>query len=97
MLRSDRPPKSPDGRRTGTTVRLRTRNGCEIERKDPRLPRAVVIPTSVLVAWGLKGTTVTEATVNGIEIGRRTLKPWAAKASDTRRRRAERALGVRRR
>jgi len=51
---------------------------CEIQRKDPRLPRFFVIPTQLLAPWSLKGTTVTEATLNGIEIGRRALKPWDA-------------------
>ncbi len=51
---------------------------CEIQRKDPRLPRFVVIPNQLLALWSLTGTVVTEATVNGTEIGRRSLKPWDA-------------------
>lgn len=51
---------------------------CEIQRKDPRLPRFVVIPAQLLTPWSLSGTTVTEANLNGTEIGRRTLKPWDA-------------------
>lgn len=47
-----------------------------IERKDPKLPRFVVIPSWAVAKWGLKGTTVIEGTIKGIEMGRRTLKPW---------------------
>ena len=51
---------------------------CQIQRKDPRLPRFVVIPTQLLTPWSLTGTTVTEANLSGTEVGRRTLKPWDA-------------------
>jgi hypothetical protein len=51
---------------------------CEIERKGPRLPRFFVVPTPPLAPWGLTSTAVVEATLNGVEIGRRTLKPWDA-------------------
>jgi hypothetical protein len=47
-----------------------------IARKDPRLPRFVVIPSSTIDAWKLTQTTVVEGTLNGHELGRRSLKKW---------------------
>ena len=47
-----------------------------VERKDPSLPRFLVVPPEALSAWTLEGTTVVEARLDDIEIGRRTLKPW---------------------
>ena len=67
-------PPGHEARADRNTVTL----SCEIERKGPRLPRFFVIPTPPLAPWGLTGTTVVEATLNGVEIGRRTLKPWDA-------------------
>jgi hypothetical protein len=55
-----------------TTVRL----DCRIERKDPRLPRFLVVPTARVAGWQLSGPTVVEAVVNGVAIGRRSLKRW---------------------
>jgi len=47
-----------------------------IARKDPRLPRFVVVPSSAIEAWRLSQTTVVEGTLNGHELGRRSLKKW---------------------
>jgi hypothetical protein len=47
-----------------------------IARKDPRLPRFVVIPSSAIGAWKLTETTVIEGFLNGHELGRRGLKKW---------------------
>lgn len=47
-----------------------------VERKHPRTPRFVVIPTSAVAAWDLDGTTVVECKVNGSAVGRRSLKRW---------------------
>ena len=47
-----------------------------IERKHPRLPRFVVVPSAVVRPWGLKMTTAVEGTLNGASIGRRTIKRW---------------------
>ncbi len=58
--------------KTSTLVSL----SCQLERKDPRLPRFLVVPTRLLQGWQLVGTTVVEATVNGVAVGRRTLKRW---------------------
>lgn len=47
-----------------------------IERKHPKLPRFVVVPDKAVARWEIKGTTVVEGSLNGAEMGRRTLKPW---------------------
>ncbi|MDX1493919.1 MAG: YdeI/OmpD-associated family protein [Longimicrobiales bacterium] len=52
----------------------------EVERKDPTLPPFIVIPEELLTSWDLTGTTVVEVTLEGTELGRRTLKPWPARA-----------------
>jgi hypothetical protein len=49
---------------------------CQIERKGQRLPRFLVVPARLLEGWALAGTTVVEANINGIAIGRRSLKKW---------------------
>lgn len=49
---------------------------CEVERKDRRLPRFMVVPAQLLDGWKLDGTTVVEATVNAVAVGRRSLKKW---------------------
>lgn len=49
---------------------------CEVERKDRRLPRFLVVPAERLEGWKLAGTTVVEATVNAVAVGRRSLKRW---------------------
>ena len=47
-----------------------------IERKYPKLPRFLVVPIDVVASLGLERTTVVEGMLNGVEIGRRTIKPW---------------------
>lgn len=51
-----------------------------IERKAeyPKLPRFLVIPSEVIAPWKLTGTTTIEGTINGSELGRRSLKYWDA-------------------
>ena len=49
---------------------------CQIERKAQRLPRFLVVPAQLLKGWKLAGTTVVEAMINGIAVGRRSLKKW---------------------
>lgn len=48
----------------------------KVERKSPKLPRFVVVPAKFILAWDLVGTTSVEAWLNGIHLGRRTLKRW---------------------
>jgi len=47
-----------------------------IERKHPKLPRFLVVPSDAVASWRLVRTTVVEGTLNGVEIGRRTIKYW---------------------
>lgn len=48
----------------------------KIQRKQPNLPRFVVIPSQLVTDWKLTGTTIVEGTLNGIDLGRRSLKQW---------------------
>jgi hypothetical protein len=47
-----------------------------IECKQPALPRFAIVPATVIQPWGLTETTVIEGTLNGVPIGRRTIKKW---------------------
>lgn len=47
-----------------------------VERKDPSLPRFVVIPADTLDAWEPTGTFIAEVTLDGTAIGRRSVKAW---------------------
>jgi hypothetical protein len=47
-----------------------------IERKDPSLPRFVVVDSSRLKSWKLDGTTPVEVVIEGTAVGRRNLKRW---------------------
>lgn len=47
-----------------------------VQRKQPDLPRFVVIPAQLVADWKITGTTIIEGTLNGIDMGRRWLKPW---------------------
>ena len=47
-----------------------------IEHKHQGLPRFVCIPISKVEPWKLQGTTTVEVTMNGVNIGRRSLKRW---------------------
>src|SRR5258708_1138656 len=47
-----------------------------IERKHEGLPRFLCIPMSKADPWKLPGTMTVEVTLNGVKIGRRSLKRW---------------------
>jgi Bacteriocin-protection, YdeI or OmpD-Associated/Domain of unknown function (DUF1905) len=47
-----------------------------VTRHNPQFSRLVTIPLDVVAPWKLSGTTVVEGTINGNEIGRRSLKRW---------------------
>jgi len=47
-----------------------------IEHKHEGLPRFVCIPLSKVDPWKLQGTTTVEVNMNGVDIGRRSLKRW---------------------
>jgi len=51
-----------------------------IEHKHKGLPRFVCLPMSQVDRWKLQGTTTVEVTVNGVDIGRRSLKRWDDRA-----------------
>lgn len=45
-------------------------------RHHPQFSRLVTIPLDVIDSWRLSGTTVIEGTINGTELGRRSMKRW---------------------
>lgn len=47
-----------------------------VARLDPRVPRFVVVPATAIAEWRLTGTTAVEVTLNGVDLGRRSLVPW---------------------
>lgn len=47
-----------------------------VERKDPGLPRFVVVPDDAVAGWSLEGTTMVDVTIDGTAVGRRSLKRW---------------------
>ena len=47
-----------------------------IEHKHEGLPRFVCIPMARVDPWKLQGTTTVEVSMNGVNIGRRSLKRW---------------------
>ena len=48
----------------------------KIEHKHEGLPRFICIPISKVDPWKLQGTTTVEVTMNGVDIGRRSLRRW---------------------
>jgi uncharacterized protein DUF5990/bacteriocin resistance YdeI/OmpD-like protein len=48
----------------------------EIERKLETLPGFVVVPAAKIAHWKLSGTTTVDATLDGLSLGRRSLKRW---------------------
>jgi hypothetical protein len=48
----------------------------KVIRHHPQLSRLVTIPLDVIAPWKLDATTVVEATINEIDLGRRSLKRW---------------------
>jgi hypothetical protein len=48
----------------------------ELRRKAPQLPCYVEVPAALVAPWKIAATTVVDASINGVAIGRRTLKPW---------------------
>ena len=45
-------------------------------RHNPQFTRLVTIPIAKIAVWKLDQTTVIEGTLNGFELGRRSLKRW---------------------
>ncbi len=42
------------------------------------MPRFVVVPSSAISVWGITSTTIVEGKLNGLDLVRRSLKPWDA-------------------
>lgn len=51
-----------------------------IEHQHVGLPRFVCIPLDAVAPWKLDTTTTVEGQINGVEIGRRSLKRWEDRA-----------------
>lgn len=47
-----------------------------VERKQPDLPRFVVVPADAIEHWGIQSTTTIEALINGETVPRRNIKRW---------------------
>lgn len=47
-----------------------------IERKHPDLAVFVIVPVAKVAAWKLQATTTVEVTLDGVGLGRRSLKRW---------------------
>ena len=47
-----------------------------VERHHAKLPRFVTVPLTTVARWGFDATTTIEGTINGIPLGRRSLKRW---------------------
>jgi len=45
-------------------------------RHHPQFSRLVTIPLEVIGSWKIEQTTVIEGTINGVDLGRRSLKRW---------------------
>ncbi|MGZ8846587.1 MAG: YdeI/OmpD-associated family protein [Pyrinomonadaceae bacterium] len=47
-----------------------------IEHKHEGLPRFVCVPMKEVDPWNLQGTMTVEVSINGVNVGRRSLKRW---------------------
>ncbi len=48
----------------------------KVTRHNPQFSRLVTIPLDKFEPWKLSGTTTVEGTINGTDLGRRSLKRW---------------------
>ena len=48
----------------------------KVIRHNPQFSRLVTIPLEEIEPWKLTGTTTVEGTINGTDLGRRSLKRW---------------------
>ena len=48
----------------------------KVIRHNPQFSRLVTIPLDEVDPWKLTGTATVEGTINGVELGRRSLKRW---------------------
>ncbi|MBL8187762.1 MAG: DUF1905 domain-containing protein [Acidobacteria bacterium] len=49
-----------------------------IQRKDPKLPRFIVVPSMLVADWGVDQNVTVTGELNGVNLGRRSLKRWDA-------------------
>ncbi len=47
-----------------------------VERKQPDLPRYVVVASSFVAPWNLQSTTTVDVSINGIPVSRRSICRW---------------------
>jgi hypothetical protein len=47
-----------------------------VTRHTPQFSRLVTIPMDTILAWKIEHTTIIEGTINGVDLGRRSLKRW---------------------
>jgi len=50
----------------------------EVTRHHPEVSRLAVVPDRDILGWGLDGTTIVEAIIDGVHVGRRRVKRWDA-------------------
>lgn len=50
----------------------------KIQRKDPKLPRFIVVPSGLVSDWGVEENVTIVGELNGVDLGRRSLKRWDA-------------------
>ncbi len=48
----------------------------KIQRKDPKLPRFIVVPSMLMDDWGVTQNIEIVGELNGVDMGRRPLKRW---------------------
>lgn len=49
-----------------------------IQRKNPKLPRFIVVPGMLVADWGVTENVAVVGELNGVDMGRRSLKRWDA-------------------
>lgn len=50
----------------------------KIQRKDPKLPRFIVVPSMLVADWGVTENITIVGELNGVDLGQRSLKRWDA-------------------
>lgn len=50
----------------------------KIQRKAPKLPRFIVVPSALVSDWGVEQNVTIVGELNGVNLGRRSLKRWDA-------------------
>lgn len=50
----------------------------KLQRKDSKLPRFIVVPSMLVSDWGVENNVTIIGELNGVDLGRRSLKRWDA-------------------